>query len=193
MRHRVFGKKLGRDPAHRKAMLTNLARSFFINNGQLKSSQAKIQACRRLIEKMICQAGKGDLASRRWLYKFFPDQTFVNRIVKDFGQQFASRHGGYTRVVLVKRCRGDNSILARLELVEPLVSLAVVEDKSKGKKGEKGKETKELTKKSKKAEKKSQPKANVVSSAVVTEKTVGSRMQRLGKIIQPVVKKRGDK
>ncbi len=118
MRHRKAGKKLGRDKAHRKALLKNLARSFFESGGVIETTQAKAKAVQPLLEKMISKTKKGDLNARRWLNKFFRDQNFVNRIVKEFGRKFKSRPGGYTRMIKVKKRRGDGALIVRLEGVE---------------------------------------------------------------------------
>ena len=122
MRHRVFGKKLGRDYDHRRALFRNLARSFLINEGKMRTTLAKAKAVQPLIERMISRAGRGDLASRRWLFRHFQNQHLVNEIVDSFGQQFKKRKGGYTRIVKLKRRKGDDAVIVKLELVEELKS-----------------------------------------------------------------------
>lgn len=118
MRHRKKGKKLGRDSAQRKSLYNNLSRSFFLNQGKVKTTLAKAKAVQPQIEKMISRAKKADLASRRWLYRFFQDQKLVNQIVDDFGKKLAKRPGGYTKVIKLKKRRGDDATLVSLELVE---------------------------------------------------------------------------
>ncbi len=118
MRHRVFGKKLSRSRGHRRSLFKNLARSFFIHGGKIKTTLAKAKAVRPLIERMIAKAGRGDLNSRRWLFKYFQDQNLVNQIVETFGKQFEKRKGGYTRVVKIKKRKGDDAVIVSLELVE---------------------------------------------------------------------------
>lgn len=118
MRHRKKGKKLGRDTGHRKSLYKNLARSFFLNQGKIETTIAKAKAVQPQIEKMITKAKKADLASRRWLYRFFQDQKFVNKIVDNFGKELKSKPGGYTRIIKLKKRRGDDATLVRLELVK---------------------------------------------------------------------------
>lgn len=137
MRHQVFGWKLSRDHDHRRALLKNLARSFFSNQGKIQTTLAKAKAVRPLIERMISKITKGDLVSRRWLFRYFQDQHFVNQIVERFGSQFKKRKGGYTRIIRIKRRRGDDAVMVRLELVEELK-----EEKPESKKGEKNKDEK---------------------------------------------------
>jgi len=139
MRHRGFGKKLSRDYDHRRALFKNLARAFFSNQGKIKTTLAKAKAVQPLIERMISKAAKGDLVSRRWLFRYFQDQHFVNQIVERFGCQFKERKGGYTRIVRIERRRGDNAVIVRLELVE---ELKVKSEKLKGREKEKVKREK---------------------------------------------------
>lgn len=139
MKHRVFGKKLGRNQSHRQALFKNLARSFFIGGGKLKTTLVKAKAVQGLIEKMISRAGKGDLPSRRWLFKYFQDQNFVNHLVATFGKQFKKKKGGCTKIKRLKKRKGDNAIVAKLELIEDL--------RKEGEKKEPEKEVKKETKK----------------------------------------------
>lgn len=120
MRHRKKGKKLGRDTAQRKSLYKNLAKSFFQNRGKLKTTLAKAKAVQPNIEKMITRARKGDLASRRWLYRYFQNQDFVNQIVDKYGKKLKKKTGGYTRIIKLKKRRGDNATIARLELVNKI-------------------------------------------------------------------------
>lgn len=118
MRHRKAGKKLGRDKAHRKALLKNLARSFFESGGVIETTQAKAKAVQPLLEKMITRTKYGDLDDRRWLNTYFNDKDFVNQIVKKFGKKYKDKQGGYTRTVKIKKRRGDGALVVRLEGVE---------------------------------------------------------------------------
>jgi large subunit ribosomal protein L17 len=118
MRHRKAGKKLGRDKAHRKALLKNLARSFFEADGEIQTTEAKAKAVQPLIEKMINKTKQGDVNARRWLNKYFQDEEFVNQVVEDFGKKFKDRQGGYTRRIKVKRRQGDGALVVKLQAVE---------------------------------------------------------------------------
>ncbi len=118
MRHRKKGKKLGRDTAKRKSLYNNLARSFFLNQGKIKTTLPKAKAVQPKIEKMISRAKRADLASRRWLYRFFQDQKLVNQIVDNFVKNLKTRPGGYTRIIKLKKRRGDDATVASLELIE---------------------------------------------------------------------------
>jgi len=147
MRHKVFGEKLSRDHDHRQALFKNLARGFFIHNGQVKTTYAKAKAVQSLIERMITRAKKVDLASRRWLFRFFQDQKFVNNIVKIFGTKFTKRNGGYTRIIKLTKRKGDDAIIVRLESVEEIKAPEPEKEKKADKKDKKiKKETKKEVK-----------------------------------------------
>jgi len=117
MRHRKKGKKLGRDSSQRRALFKNLVRSFFLNRGKIKTTLAKAKAVQPKVEKTITRAKKGDLASRRKLFSYFQDQDFVNLIVDEFVKDLDDRSGGYTRIIKIKKRRGDDATVACLELV----------------------------------------------------------------------------
>jgi large subunit ribosomal protein L17 len=118
MRHRKKGKKLGRDTAQRKALFKNLARSFFLNEGKVESTLPKVKAVQPKIERIITRARKGDLDSRRRLYAIFQDQKFVNKLAESFGKKLKDRPGGYTKIIKLKKRRGDDATVARLELIK---------------------------------------------------------------------------
>ncbi len=120
MRHRKKGKKLGRDTSQRRSLYINLARSFFVNDGRVKTTLPKAKAVQPKIEKMITKARKGDLNSRRRLYRDFQDQDFVNQIVEKYGKKLKSQTGGYTKIIKLKKRRGDDATVASLELVSGL-------------------------------------------------------------------------
>ena len=115
MRHRKTRPTLDRKAASRNALLKSLANSFVLH-GQIKSSLAKIQAVKPIVEKAITTAKTNDLTSRRKLGKYF-SETAVNKLLKDLGPKYKDRKGGYTRKILGARNLGDNSQQAHLELV----------------------------------------------------------------------------
>ncbi len=140
MRHKVKGKKLGRDTGHRKALFKNLINSLVLRE-EIKTTESKAKAVRGLIDKLITRGKAGTLHARRLIAAFLANQKAVNKIVDELGPRFKARPGGFTRIVRLGRRRGDDAMMVRLELVE---------------KKEAGKEKKKKGKK--KADKSSQPK-----------------------------------
>jgi large subunit ribosomal protein L17 len=126
MRHGVKTVKLGRDAAHRKAMLKNLATSI-IKRGvagemaerQVKTTVHKAKAVRPLVERLITYAKKGDLTSRRQAAKFVQEAAVLQDLFTVIGPRYKERAGGYTRILkLSDRRHGDNADMALVALVE---------------------------------------------------------------------------
>ncbi len=116
MRHRNYGRKLSRNTEHRRALLRNLVTSL-IQRERIQTTVAKAKAARPLAEWMITLAKRGDLASRRQAASYLLDPTAVKFLFEELSKRYASRTGGYTRLVHAGWRRGDGADLAVLELV----------------------------------------------------------------------------
>jgi len=120
MRHRVKGKKLGRDTSHRKALRKNLATSL-IKDDELVTTVAKAKYLRPYIERLVTKAknySESEFNTRKYLSaKLFGDGT-VEKLVNEIAPRYKSRKGGYTRVIRLGNRSGDNSMLARISFVE---------------------------------------------------------------------------
>jgi large subunit ribosomal protein L17 len=117
MRHRRTGKKLGRDPAHRKALYSNLAGAL-IEHGRIKTTVAKAKAVKPVAEEMISLGRRGDLAARRQALAFLRSNDVVHTLFADVAPRFADRPGGYTRIVRLGPRYGDAAEMVYLELVD---------------------------------------------------------------------------
>lgn len=109
-------KKLSRDRGHRKALFKNLISALVIR-GEIKTTESKAKAIRRLVDKLITKGKKGTLHSRRLVHAFLQNKIAVNRIVDELGPLFKKRPGGFTRIIRLGRRRGDNAMMVKLELV----------------------------------------------------------------------------
>lgn len=109
-------RKLGRPTDHRKAMLRNLVTSLF-QHGRIETTVTRAKETRRMAEKMITLAKKGDLHSRRQVLSYVYDEDVVNKLYQEIAPKYEERNGGYTRVLRVGPRRGDGAELAILELV----------------------------------------------------------------------------
>ncbi|RMG13179.1 MAG: 50S ribosomal protein L17 [Deltaproteobacteria bacterium] len=116
MRHRKSGRKLGRTSAHRKAMFANMATSLFLHE-RIQTTDAKAKEIRRVAERLITLAKKGDLSARRRAYRTIRDQEVLKKLFEEIGPRYAERPGGYTRILKVGTRRGDNAPLSLIELV----------------------------------------------------------------------------
>jgi large subunit ribosomal protein L17 len=117
MKHRISGKKLSLNRNQRKALFKNLINSLIIK-GQIKTTEAKAKAVKRLAEKLITKGKEQTLHARRLIAAFLQNKKAVNKIVDELAPLFKKRPGGYTRIVKLGERRGDSAPMVKLELVE---------------------------------------------------------------------------
>ena len=111
------GPRFGKDPAHQRLLMANLAASLF-EAEHIITTEAKAKALRPYAERLITKAKKGDLTSRREVLKEIPDRDIVATLFHEIGPRFAEREGGYTRILKLGPRKGDGAPMARIELVE---------------------------------------------------------------------------
>src|SRR6202049_5016934 len=117
MRHRNSGRKLNRTASHRKAMFANMAAAL-IEHEQIVTTLPKAKDLRPIVEKLITLAKKGDLHARRQAIAELRDLPMVKKLFDVLGPRYASRNGGYTRVMKAGFRFGDNAPVAVIEFVE---------------------------------------------------------------------------
>ena len=132
MRHGCAGRQFGRDTSHRKALLRMLVTAL-LKNEKIETTVAKAKELRPLAEKMITLGKRGDLHARRQALSFIHDEAVVSGLFAQIAPRFASRNGGYTRIVLTRTRPGDAAPMAVIELVERQKQVAK-EAKEAGKK-----------------------------------------------------------
>ncbi len=116
MRHRVRGRQLSRTASHRRAMLNNMVTEFF-RHDRIVTTEAKAKELRPFAEKLITLARRGDLHARRQVERRIRDRVVAGRLFGEIGPRFASRPGGYTRIVKLGHRSGDGAEMARIELL----------------------------------------------------------------------------
>jgi len=121
MRHRKVSRKLGRDTEHHKAILRNMVTDLF-KYGKITTTLAKAKELRRVADKMITLAKRGDLTSRRRALAFIRDKKVVRKLFSELREKYLNRAGGYTRVIKIGPRRGDASMMAIVELVEEKIT-----------------------------------------------------------------------
>ena len=117
MRHRKSFRKLSRTREHRRAVLRNLVTSL-IQHERIETTVAKAKEARRVGERMITFAKRGDLAARRHVASYVHGDDVVKKLFETVAPWYAERNGGYTRIVRVGRRLGDAGETALLELVK---------------------------------------------------------------------------
>jgi large subunit ribosomal protein L17 len=117
MRHRNKGRALSRTSSHRKATLRNLATSLFLHE-RIETTAAKAKELRPYAERLITLARRGDLHSRRLAARKVSDRAVLGKLFDDIAPRFATRPGGYTRILKTGARRGDAAEMALIELVD---------------------------------------------------------------------------
>ncbi len=116
MAHRVAGRKLGRPTDHRLALFRNLVTDL-LRYEKIITTEAKAKEVRGLAERVITMGKRGDLHSRRQALRFVYDKHIVEKVFDDLGPRYASRNGGYSRLVKLGPRQGDGAQMAQLELI----------------------------------------------------------------------------
>ncbi|AIN47274.1 50S ribosomal protein L17 [Candidatus Palibaumannia cicadellinicola] len=119
MRHRNSGRKLNRNHSHLKAMFRNMAGSLIINE-VIKTTVPKAKELPSIIEPLITLAKIDSIANRRLAFARIRSPKIVAKLFNELGPRFATRAGGYTRILKCGFRTGDNAPMAYIELVDRL-------------------------------------------------------------------------
>jgi len=140
MRHRVFGRKLGRDKDHRKSLLRNLSASLIVH-GKIETTLEKAKFVRPYVEKLVTKAKSPSHHSVEVVRSKLPDEKALKVLFEEVAPRFTKRAGGYTRIVRLGSRDGDNAEMVRMSWVEES------KDKEEKKKSEAKKQGKEISEK----------------------------------------------
>jgi large subunit ribosomal protein L17 len=123
MRHRKHTFKVGRTASHRRALLANLAGSLILE-GRILTSVTKAKEARRLVERMVTLGKRGTLSDRRRAIAILHQVSVVRKLFQEVAPRYATRQGGYTRIIRLVPRRGDACDMCVLELVTEQVAPA---------------------------------------------------------------------
>lgn len=130
MRHRKLGRRLGRDSSHRQAMFSNMAASL-IKHEQIVTTLPKAKDLKRVMDKYITLAKRGDANSRRLAISRIGDEAMVKKLFEVLAPRYKERNGGYTRVLKAGFRYGDSAPRAVIELVDRDPAVKGAEDKAR--------------------------------------------------------------
>ncbi|MBA3446797.1 MAG: 50S ribosomal protein L17 [Pseudaminobacter sp.] len=117
MRHGFTGRRLGRSASHRKAMFANLAVSL-IEHEQIMTTLPKAKDLRPIVEKLVTLGKRGDLHARRQVIAQIGNEAVVKRLFDAIAPRYATRNGGYLRIMKAGFRHGDNAAMAVIEFVD---------------------------------------------------------------------------
>lgn len=117
MRHGKKLNHLGRQSAHRKAMMSNMATSLILHK-RISTTLAKAKALRQYVEPLITKAKKNETHPRRIVFSYLQDKKAVSVLFDEIADKIADRPGGYTRILKTGFRYGDNAEMCIIELVD---------------------------------------------------------------------------
>ncbi|NMG64551.1 50S ribosomal protein L17 [Azoarcus indigens] len=117
MRHRNGLRKLNRTSSHRQAMFRNMANAL-LRHEVIKTTLPKAKELRRVVEPMITLGKKPSLSNRRLAFNRLRDRDMVVKLFDELGPRYASRNGGYLRILKFGFRDGDNAPMALVELLD---------------------------------------------------------------------------
>ena len=123
MRHQKSGRKFSRTSAHREAMFKNMAASLF-KHELIKTTLPKAKELRRVAEPLITLAKVDSVANRRLAFARLRDNEAVGNLFTTLGPRYATRPGGYLRLLKCGFRAGDNAPMAYVELVDRPTAIA---------------------------------------------------------------------
>lgn len=127
MRHGNGLRKLNRTSSHRAAMFRNMCNSL-IEHEAIKTTVPKAKELRRIVEPLITLAKVDSVANKRLAFARLRNRDNVTKLFSVLGPRFATRPGGYTRILKMGFRVGDNAPMAFMELVERTEEAAAAAD-----------------------------------------------------------------
>ena len=116
MPHQIANKRLSRTDGHRKALLRNLATSFF-KHEKIETTSTKARQVSKVIERLITTARRGDLHSRRLVAAYLLEPAVTKKLMDQIAPSLRERTGGYTRIIKTRVRQGDAAEMSLLELL----------------------------------------------------------------------------
>ena len=111
-------RKLGRTCKHRRSMLANLTKDLIMNE-RIETTETRAKEVRKFVDKMISYGKDGSLVARRKALAFLQnDNVATKKVFDDLAKRYATRNGGYTRILKLNERKGDDALMVILELVE---------------------------------------------------------------------------
>jgi len=166
MRHGKKFNHLGRNTAHRKAMLSNMATSLILHK-RIKTTLAKAKALRVYVEPLVTRSKSDTTHDRRMVFSYLQSKEAVSELFGIVSEKVANRPGGYTRIIKLGTRLGDNAEMCMIELVD--FNEYMLNQKADSQKAEK------TTRRSRRGGKKketAEPVAEVAAEAPVVEEAI---------------------
>lgn len=116
MRHRVYGKHLGRDKNQRLALFRGLVGSLILHES-IQTTQAKAKAIKGLVDTLIVKSKQDSNAARSALESFFQQPKVLEKLTQDVSKRYNSRNSGFTQIVRLGTRAGDGAMMVKMSLI----------------------------------------------------------------------------
>ncbi len=130
MRHKVKKIKISKGRDHNRSMVRKLILNF-LAHGRIETTLKRAKILKSEIDKIVFKAIKGTESSRNMILRKVADPVWVRFLQETVAPVFQNRTGGYVRIKKIGFRKGDNSLIARVEWVEPVVVNKKNEEKGK--------------------------------------------------------------
>lgn len=157
MRHKVYGKHLGRDKNQRTALFRGLVRNLFLQ-GAITTTEIKAKAVKGLVDKLISDGKKGTPGARNSVQRFLSQEEVSKKLYADIVPGVGKRESGFTQVVKLGRRLGDGAMLVKMTILQGEGERVKGKEKKEDAKEEVAEELKQEKKTEKKVSKKSSKK-----------------------------------
>ena len=114
MRHRVYGKKLGRTKNQRTALFKSLVRGLILS-GSIETTESKAKAVKGLVDKIISQAKSPN--TRRLVSQFISDKAIADKLINEIVPRLSDRSSGFTSIIKIGSRQGDRAMVVRMSLL----------------------------------------------------------------------------
>lgn len=116
MRHRIYGKHLGRDKNQRSALFQGLVRALILHES-ITTTESKAKAIRGLIDRLVVRGKSNTNASKNKIKSVLPQQEISKKLMEEIAPRYPDRVSGFTEMVKLGRRAGDGAMMVKMSLV----------------------------------------------------------------------------
>lgn len=117
MRHRKKSRRFGRDSEHRIALFDNLAMAL-LKHERIETTVPKAKELRSFADKLVTLGKKGSLHAKRLAFASVRDHGLIQKLFDELAPRYATRNGGYTRIIRTRNRAGDAAPMSIIEFVD---------------------------------------------------------------------------
>ena len=116
MRHKVYGKHLGRDTNQRTALFRGLVRALFLHDS-ITTTEAKAKAIKGLVDRLITKGQQNSNASRNVIFSALPQKEISKKLLDDISPRYTLRKSGFTEIIKLGTRAGDGAMMVKMSLM----------------------------------------------------------------------------